>query len=103
MAIKRCKHRQPGTAIQCGLMEGHEGHDHSILIPTNMPWSGLNRRDDFDSYPSLRKTPWARIWRAARAGKGVRLSPEDCRAMIMDDAVATRGKYDNFGTMSGEE
>lgn len=29
--------------FQCGLMEDHDG-DHSALIPSNAPWSGLKRK-----------------------------------------------------------
>lgn len=34
----RCQSRQPDSGIRCGLPEGHDGHAHTVLIPTGAPW-----------------------------------------------------------------
>lgn len=49
----RCPHRSPGGVTdegtlpaegkQCGLPAGHDG-DHTVLIPTGMPWFGGAKR-----------------------------------------------------------
>ena len=35
---------KPGSyTVQCGLPEGHPGN-HTVLVPSNMPWSALQMR-----------------------------------------------------------
>lgn len=36
--ITRCPSIGPG-GDQCGLPEGHGGKSHTLLVPSNMPWS----------------------------------------------------------------
>lgn len=36
--------------------------------------------------------PYNRILRAARSGKGVRLTADDCHELSMDDAIGTRAQ-----------
>ena len=42
-------------------------------------------------------TPYQRIMRAAQAGRGVRLSAEDCWAMSRDDAISALAENDDAG------
>lgn len=43
-----------------------------------------------------RRTPWDRLRRAAIQGTGCRLSPEDVRSLLRDEALAYRGELDAF-------
>lgn len=42
-----------------------------------------------------RVTPYQRIVRAAATGRGVRLSPEECRMLARDDAISTAADNDD--------
>lgn len=47
--LERCQAGQPDTGLWCGLWRGHGG-DHTVLIPSGMPWSdalaALAEKDD---------------------------------------------------------
>jgi hypothetical protein len=45
----------------------------------------------------MKRSPWARIIKASRDGKGLRLSAEDCSRLGRDDAIDTVGRQDLDG------
>lgn len=45
---------------------------------------------------AVKKTPYQRIIRAAHKGVGVRLSPDECRALAMDGAIEQSASNDDM-------
>ena len=41
-------------------------------------------------------TPWQKIVRAAKAGRGLRLTSEECFKLFMDDAIETKATNDDI-------
>lgn len=54
-------------------------------------------------YEDIRKSPWARIYKAAQRGSGCRLSAHDTQALMIDDAIETRGRLDAEGRLNEDD